>query len=150
MDFLPIGINVRNRSIVVIGGGHVAAQKLRTLVLSSARISVAAVTVSDDIRSMPVEWKECAYEPELISGAWLVYACTDDRDVNRRIAADAHERGIPVNVADDPDACDFISPAIWFNPPMSVAVSSDGRDAKRSVAWRNAIREWGGNDQVLR
>ena len=74
-----------------------------------------------------------------MEGVFLVYACTDDRDVNRKVGEAAREKGIPANVADDPQACDFISPAVYREGDMSVAVTSNAKDARRSVAWRNTI-----------
>jgi precorrin-2 dehydrogenase/sirohydrochlorin ferrochelatase len=150
MDFLPISLRVSGISIVVIGGGKVAAQKLRVLTRSTARIHVFAKTVCDQIRDMNCTWEERPYDVSLLDGTFLVYACTNDRSINRRIADDARGMGILVNVADDPEACDFVSPAIWFKEPMSVAVSSDATDARRSVAWRNAIQKWGEHDTTLR
>ncbi len=150
MDFLPINIRVSNRKIVIIGGGKVAAQKLQVLTRTSANIYVYANAVCEEIKSMDLTWEELPYDPSQLTDAFLVFACTDAKDVNRRIAGDAQKSGITVNVADDPQACGFTSPAIWFNDSMCVAVSSDGKNARRSVDWRNAIREWGEHDPTLR
>jgi len=150
MNFLPVGIQVFRRTIVIIGGGRVAVQKLRLLTRTAAHIRVYARSVCGEIRAMGCLWEERPYDSSLITGAFLVYACTDDHKVNRQIAADARAAGVLVNVADDPDNSDFISPAVWTRDPMSVAVSSDGTDARRSIAWRDAIRQWGEHDSALR
>jgi siroheme synthase-like protein len=140
MNFLPIGLEVRGRRILVVGGGKVALQKLATLVPYAADILVAAPHILEAIRHLPVKCLERTFGEDLLEGVFLVYACTDDRGINRKVGEAARERGIPANVADDPQACDFISPAVYREGNMSVAVSSNGMDARRSVAWRDAIR----------
>lgn len=150
VNFLPVSLRVDGRRVVVIGGGKIAAQKLRTLTNTTAELYVFAKKICDEIRQMRCTCEETPYEVSHIRGAYLVFACTDDTSVNKRIAEQARSLGILVNVADDPQRCEFISPAVWFKDPMSVAVSSDATDARRSVRWRNYIREWGENDTALR
>jgi precorrin-2 dehydrogenase / sirohydrochlorin ferrochelatase len=70
-----------------------------------------------------------------------VFACTGDGDLNRRVVSDARRLGILVGAADDPEYCDFISPAIFRKGYMSVAVSSNARNVKKSIAWRDRIEE---------
>lgn len=150
LEYMPIGLSLDGRRVVLIGGGKVAAQKLRTLIRFSAKIFVHARSVCEEIRLMNVSWTEEEYKAELIDGAFLVFVCTSDRELNERVMRDANEMAVLVNVADAPSQCDFVSPAVWFKGTMSVAVLSDGKNAKRSVEWRNAIREWGENDPALR
>ena len=137
--FLPICINVAEIKIVMIGGGNVALQKLTTLCLFAKNISVYALDVLPTIKDLPLTFIECEYTKKLLAGAKIVYACTNNRELNRSIGIDAHSFGALVNVADDPDNCDFISPALFNRDEMSVAVSSNGKKAKQSVLWRDAI-----------
>jgi siroheme synthase-like protein len=141
MNFLPICLNIENARIVVVGGGKAAEQKLKTLLLYTHNIVVCAPEIRQSIQALPVTLIEKRYEEGVLEGARMVYACTDDRDINRKIAADANQRHILVCVADDPEFCDFISPAIYKKDSISVAVSSNAQDVKRSVAWRNRIAE---------
>jgi siroheme synthase-like protein len=138
-EFLPICINVSGIKIVMIGGGKVALQKLTNLCLFAKNISVFATTILPAIKDLPVSAIECTYTPHLLNNAALVYACTNDNMLNRAIGTDARKYGALVNVADDPQNCDFISPALFNRNEMSVAVSSNGKKAKMSVQWRNAI-----------
>ncbi len=144
--FLPICLNIAKGPITVIGGGRVAKQKLATLIQYTMNIRVAAKNILPEIRSMDLECLEQEYASEHLSGAMLVFACTNDSAVNHRIATDARARRIPVCVADDPAFCDFVSPAIYKREEMSVAVSSNAKDVRASVAWRNRIREIFEND----
>jgi len=141
MSYLPLCLNLEGRPVLVIGGGRVALQKCRTLLQYGARVTVVAPKVSAEVHALPVEVREEAYAESQLRVAGLVYACTDDKEVNLRVAEDARSRGILANVADDPAHCDFTSPALYREGFMTVAVSSDARDVSRSVAWRNAIRD---------
>jgi precorrin-2 dehydrogenase / sirohydrochlorin ferrochelatase len=141
MNFLPICLNIENAKIVVVGGGKAAEQKLKTLLLYTHNIVVCAPEIQRSIYALPVTLIEKPYEEAVMESARMVYACTDDRDINRKIAADAKRRHILVCVADDPECCDFISAAIYKKGSMSVAVSSNAQDVKRSVTWRDRIAE---------
>jgi precorrin-2 dehydrogenase/sirohydrochlorin ferrochelatase len=149
-SFMPLCIDVSQGRIVVIGGGIVALQKLRTIITYARNVFVYAKDILPDIISLPVTCTKAMYDSNQISEALLVYACTDDRGLNRRISEDGRRIGTLVNTADDQDNCDIISPAIFRHEEMSVAVSSNGHCPKRSVNWRNAIREFALNDLVRR
>ncbi len=139
MNFLPICVNVDGARIVIVGGGSVALQKVKALVQYTKNITVCAPEVNPTIKSFGVNVLERIYLPDVLEGALLAYACTDDSRLNRRIRDDAHRYGIFVNVADNPELCDFVSPAIFKQGTMSVAVSSNGQQVKASVSLRNAI-----------
>lgn len=141
MKFLPICLNIENARIVVIGGGAVAEQKLKTLLLYTNNIIVCAPEISQSILVLPVTILKQPYKEDVLAGARIVYACTNIRNINRQIILDARRRQILACAADDPEACDFVSPAIYKKEHMSVAVSSNAQDVKRSVAWRNRIAE---------
>jgi uroporphyrin-III C-methyltransferase/precorrin-2 dehydrogenase/sirohydrochlorin ferrochelatase len=139
-SFLPICLDVSKGCLVVVGGGQVARQKLITLTQYSGNIVVCAPRIIPEIRNLRVRCLTKPYSSDVLEGAVLVYACTDDRKVNRRVGRDARALGIPVCVADDPAVCDFVSPAVFKQGPMSVAVSSNAQNPPQSVAWRNEIR----------
>ncbi|MEJ2654063.1 MAG: siroheme synthase CysG, partial [Acidihalobacter sp.] len=131
MDWYPVFWNLRGRPVLVVGGGSVAARKTRALLRSGATVSVAAEQLGDELRGELEEGRIVhlagAYAGEVLRGQRLVVAATDDAEVNHRVAREAREVGIPVNVVDDPAYCDFILPAIVDRSPLLIAVSSGGR-----------------------
>ena len=66
------------------------------------------------------------YDVALLDSPWLVVAATSDDALNRRIYADASERRIFCNVADVPELCSFILPALHRRGPITLAVSTAG------------------------
>lgn len=82
---------------------------------------------SEDVGEATLEWIAAEYTTAHLHGCTLVIAATNRRDVNERVAGDADARSIPVNVADQPDLCRFILPAIVERGPVTIAIGSGGR-----------------------
>lgn len=126
----PIALKLAGRPVCVVGGGAVAARKVRELRACGAVINVVAPEAGDEIahlaRDGGLRWLRAPFEPPALDGATLVFAATDDRMVNLAVVRAAHERGLLINVADVPDLCDFYLPAVERRGPVVVAVSSGG------------------------
>ena len=127
MDFLPIFMNVKDRSCLIVGGGEVAQRKASVLLDAGAMVKVVAPEISGAFANMPdVECVIDRFQPGHLDGAVLAIAATDDRAVNREVSQQARARNIPVNVVDNPDLCTFIMPSILDRSPLMVAFSSGG------------------------
>ena len=130
MNFLPIFLDLKNRSCAVIGGGEVASRKLTLLLEAGAQVTVYAPTAGETVRRWAADGKirhvAQEFRPEMLDGCALVIAATDDKSVNRRVSDAAKARNIPVNVVDQPDLCTFIMPSIIDRSPVIVAVSTGG------------------------
>ena len=130
MRYLPIHIDTAGRRIVVAGGAAAAEAKLRTLLKTEAELVVFAPEPSAEIARW-AERGQLAVEPRDMAeadldGAVLVYAATEDDAVDARIAEWARARGIPVNAADQKDACSFITPALVDRSPVVVSIGTEG------------------------
>jgi precorrin-2 dehydrogenase / sirohydrochlorin ferrochelatase len=141
MHFLPICIDIENEKILIIGGGKVGLNKLEGLERFTHNIKVIAPEISQEIRSRSwVEIEEKHYEPSDLKGHLLVYAATNNHELNSQIHKDGREYRCLVNLVDNPSKCDFVSPAIYKQNNMSVAVSSNGEDVHAAIQWRNEIQ----------
>jgi len=143
MNFLPIAINVDGKRILVVGGGNVALQKAKILSQYTSAMTFLALTFLPElVEGFPFcQFIQEAYHKKFLKGHFLVYACTDNQELNQRIACDARKKGILVNVCDMPLASDFVSPAILKEGHISIAVTSNGMDVRQSIAIRNKIRD---------
>ena len=139
--FLPVNIRIDNRRILFVGGGNIAMHKIRTVEQYTRNITIVAPEIHDELQGKGFDLVSKEYEESDLDGFFLVYASTNNMEVNRRIKEDAETRGIMVNVVDNRELSDFISPAVFKQGEMTVAISSNGQNVKKSVAWRDRIRE---------
>lgn len=130
MNFLPVFLDVRGQSCLVVGGGDAAARKTALLLRSGARVTVQALELcaafDADLAAGRVMQRAKEFRDEDIAGFVLAIAASGDDAVNRTVAAAARTRHIPVNVVDVPELCSFIVPSIVDRAPLIVAVSSGG------------------------
>jgi uroporphyrin-III C-methyltransferase/precorrin-2 dehydrogenase/sirohydrochlorin ferrochelatase len=128
MEHLPIFLDVKAKPCLVVGGGPIALRKLENLRRAGAQLIVVAPELSAEFRARvdqtAIRYQARRFEPADIEGMRLVIAATDDRAVNRQVADLANARGIPVNVADQPEDCTFLMPSIIDRSPVVVAVST--------------------------
>ena len=131
MDYLPICIDLRGRHCLLVGGGEVARRKVETLLRAGATLRLVAPAIDPGldelVRQQGGELRLRAFEPRDVDDVWLAVAATDDEAVNRQVRDVARQRGVLVNVVDQPALCDFIFPSIIDRDPMVIAVSSGGR-----------------------
>lgn len=140
-EFMPISIDVGTQKIVLIGGGKIALQKVEVLSVYARNLIVVAREVCDAIKQKGVPYVEKAYDPADIEDAFVVYACTDIRSLNKQIWDDCKQRRILINVVDDPALCDFVTPAIHRRGFVSIAVTSNAQSVMESIKVRNEIKE---------
>lgn len=136
----PIELNLTGREALVVGGGPVAARKATGLVQAGAAVRVVSLEFVPELRRLEgVRLEQAAYTPEAIGAACLVFACTDDRQTNARIAADARRAGRWCNVADDQDLSDFCVPATLRRGLLTIAVGTGGAAPHLAASVRSGL-----------
>ena len=130
MDYLPIFVDLRDRLVVVVGGGVVAARKIEHLLKAHARVRVVAPELTPELcvfrDAGRLEYRPLLFSPVHLDGAQLVVAATDDDAVNEAVSQAARERGIWANVVDDAKRSAFIFPALVDRSPVIVAIGTEG------------------------
>jgi siroheme synthase-like protein len=119
-------LDVAGRRCVVVGGGSVGFEKAAGLAACGARVTVVSPCLHEAFATLEVDWSRRRYRRRDLRGAFLVVAATSDRPLNVRVHRDAEARGILCNVADVPELCSFILPAVHREGPIAVAVSTGG------------------------
>lgn len=126
----PLYLELKDRPVVVIGGGNIALQKARALLETGAQLTIIAKSICACLDSLcqqhDITYRLGAYTPECIKDAILVIAATDDRSVNEAVFRDCRERRILCNVVDVPDLCDFYVPAVVRRGALQIAIGTDG------------------------
>ena len=100
-------LDLAGKRCLVIGEGAIADEKTAALAACGAEVVVAET-----------------YEPALLDEVWLVVVA--DPKQGGRVYADATARNVFCNVADVPEQCSFILPALHRRGPITVAVSTGG------------------------
>ena len=126
----PVFLDLRGRSVLVVGGGPLAAEKVRGLRNAEADITVAAPTLNAELAALrdagEIVHLPRGYREGDMAGFSIVMAAEGDAAANAGLSAEARRRGILLNAADDPANCDFILPAVLREPPLTIAVSTGG------------------------
>ncbi|WP_208952041.1 siroheme synthase CysG [Rahnella sp. ChDrAdgB13] len=131
MDYLPIFADLKQRPVLVVGGGEVAARKIDLLLRAGAQVRIVAQALSPELEQREhaneVSWLAQAFLPEQLNDVFLVIAATDDAALNAEVFEQASQRHLLANVVDDQPKCSFIFPSIVDRTPIVVAVSSGGK-----------------------
>lgn len=131
MKYYPINIDIRGRSVTIIGGGAVAERKCRTLLEAGARVRVIAPALSRGLRELlekgRIEHIARDYRRGDLADAFLVFAATGNPDISRAVAEEASEWRIPANIADMPERSDFITPSSVARGDLLLTVSTGGK-----------------------
>ena len=132
--FFPLFVDMWGRKALVFGGGNIAERRVKTLVSFSADVLVISPSATEYISSSAargeLELASRGYEEGDIgrTGPFVVFAATDDRQVNKAIAEEAADLGIPVSVADKRGECTCYFPAIAENEDYTVGLVSNSGD----------------------
>ena len=152
MRLYPLFADLKDRRVLVVGGGHVAERKIRMLLDSAAAVEVVAERLSPWLREQArdgrVSHRALTFCPQQLDGAWLVIAATDDADVNIGVFDDAEERAMLVNVVDVPPLCNFILPAIVRSGPLAIAISTAGASPALAKRMKAEIADHYGEDHA--
>jgi len=131
MDFLPIFLNIKNRTCLVVGGGEIATRKIMLLLQAGAKVLVVSPELSTALNEYFAQGKikYCAeyFHPKHLDNITLVISATNDHVINQLVSETACRQQIPVNVVDNPDLCTFIMPSIVDRSPLLIAISSSGQ-----------------------
>lgn len=130
LSTFPAFFRVGGRTVVIVGAGDEAFAKARLLFNTDARIVVVAEEPQADfarfIADKGLALMRAPFSGQAIAGATLVFAATGDAGADRAISAAARALRIPVNAVDQPDHCDFFTPALVSRAPVAVAIGTEG------------------------
>lgn len=135
---LPLFVKLAGRAVVVVGGGAMAAVRVRQLAEAGARVTVVAPEIRDDVVALASVIHRRPFEPADLDGAWFAVGAAT-REVNREVAAAAEARRILVNAVDDPDSASAYTGGVVRRGDVTVAISTAGRAPALAGLLREAI-----------
>ncbi|MDI2089798.1 siroheme synthase CysG [Commensalibacter oyaizuii] len=133
-SYFPIAMRIDGARLIIVGGGQIAARKIRLLLDKNANIEVFANHLCSEIQRMEQnkqiqfcgQIKDEHHFKNHILGARLVFVATDDQNYNAQIALWAQQVDIAVCAVDNPSVSSFITPAIIDRNPVQIAISTGG------------------------
>ncbi len=126
----PVSLDIAGKRCLVIGGGRVAARKIQALLLCGGVVQIISPEVCEEIRSLAeadkLSWLPRPYHSTDLIGAFMVFAATDDPEVQALIAHDAAMHHVLLNRADNSELSDFHVPAKIRRGDLVIAISTGG------------------------
>jgi uroporphyrin-III C-methyltransferase/precorrin-2 dehydrogenase/sirohydrochlorin ferrochelatase len=137
-DLLPVFLTLAGRRVLVVGGGPVAASKLRALLAAAADVTVVAPEVCPDIEAAGVTILRRRFAPSDLDAAWFVVAAAPP-EVNRAVADAAAARRLFVNAVDDPAHASAFLGGVVRRDGVTLAISTDGHAPGLAGLLREAL-----------
>jgi precorrin-2 dehydrogenase/sirohydrochlorin ferrochelatase len=130
MLLYPVNLNIADKLCLVVGGGAVALRKTKSLLAGGAKIRVISPEVHSELsvlaHNKEIEWFERGFVEGDLKGSFLVFAATNNHDVQILISEEAARYSVLLNSADDPQNSHFHVPAHFRRGKMLVTVSTGG------------------------
>jgi precorrin-2 dehydrogenase/sirohydrochlorin ferrochelatase len=131
MRYYPVNLDIRNRNCLVVGGGDVGTRKVMTLLDCGAMVVVVSPAVTEKIEELSnkglIKLERRGFKPTDLDQMFLVIGATDNPELNRQIHTGAERLGMLCNIADRPEVCNFILPAIVNRGDLIIAISTSGK-----------------------
>ncbi len=141
--YFPLLLDIEDKKCLIIGGGNVAYRKAKIMLSFGAKITIVAPQISSALKSLArnsgFTLKQRKVKRTDLRGAKLVFAATDDPELNARIATWSKAESVLVNVVDAPELCTFIMPAILQRGALQITVSTAGEFPALAQKIRNEL-----------
>ena len=145
MRYYPVNLDIRNRNCLVVGGGDVGTRKVMTLLDCGAMVIVVSPAVTEKIEALSnkglIKLERRGFEPTDLDQMFLVIGATDNPELNRQIHTGAERLGMLCNIADRPEVCNFILPAIVNRGDLIIAISTSGKSPAFAKTMRKDLEK---------
>lgn len=141
MNCFPLCINLEGETVILIGQGRHAREKLDKLLPYGPKIRLFSSESFGDVESHPLICRETApFTPEALSPAPALVVVADAAcEEAKTISNLCRELRIPVNVVDIPELCTFYFPALVTKGPFTLAISTSGKSPAAAALLRQQL-----------
>jgi precorrin-2 dehydrogenase / sirohydrochlorin ferrochelatase len=145
MRYYPICLDLKDRAVLVVGGGAIAEGKILQLVEASAQVHVVSLTLTETLQQRvdagEITFRQGEFCDRDLVGNVLVICATNQPAVNEAVARAATARGMLCNVVDQPALCNFITPSLVTRGDLQISVSTSGKSPTVAQRVKREISE---------
>lgn len=153
MRYYPIFLDVTDKPCIVVGGGSVAERKVSSLLNAGAKVLVISPKLTPALKRLAnkkhISHRPHPYKTGDLKGAFLAYSATNDPLVNKAVFKEAKKHGIPLNVVDVPDLCNFIVPSVVERGDLLIAISTSGKSPAMAKKIRGKLEKEFGREYAV-
>lgn len=144
----PIFLKLEELDILLVGGGHVAAEKLSAILRNSpkAKVQIVAPFIRPELWELIKDnshvhiWQR-EFRKEDLAHRDIVFLATDNEKLHADIKRMAKVRHLLVNVADTPHLCDFYLGSVVQRGLLKVGISTNGKSPTFAKRLREILEE---------
>ena len=150
MRYYPVYLDIKNRNCLVVGGGSVGTRKVKTLLDCGAVVTIVSPVVTAKLQELSskdkITLEKRSFQTSDLKGKFLVIGATDNQELNQKIHTEAERLGMLCNIADRPEACNFILPSIVNRGDLVIAISTSGKSPAFAKKLRKDLEGEFGNE----
>lgn len=143
--YFPLFINLKEKEILVFGGGTIVTRRIKAMLPYGAIIRVIAPEISEELQrlaeqneNLRLEYRK--YKLSELQKPDFVLAATSDERVNQTIFRECRHKGILVNVASNRELCDFYFPGVVQQGDITIGITANGKNHKKAAEVTEQIR----------
>lgn len=144
--YFPLYVDLTEKNILFAGGGKIAARRVHILMRFAKHITVVAPRFEESFGELEKESQirlvQRNFDFSDLIGRDLVFAATDDTELNRQIYEACKEQGIPVNVCSDQNLCDFQFPSVVISDDVVIGINASGKNHRRVKQVRQELEKY--------
>ena len=144
--YFPLFINIKEKDILVFGGGNIATRRIKAMLPYGACIRIIAPEISAELQQLAeqngnliLDYRK--YKLSELQKPDFVLAATNDEKVNQTIFRECRHKGILVNVASNRELCDFYFPGVVQQGDITVGITANGKNHKKAAEVTEQIRK---------
>jgi precorrin-2 dehydrogenase / sirohydrochlorin ferrochelatase len=153
MRYYPVNLDIKKKNCLVVGGGPVGTRKVKTLIGCGAKVTLVSPFATEKLEKMAqnhkITWHKRSYEASDLDDAFLVIGATDDEVLNTQISHDAEKQNKLCNIADRPEVCNFILPAIVQKDDLIIAISTSGQSPAFAKKLKKELEKQFGDEYTV-
>jgi uroporphyrin-III C-methyltransferase / precorrin-2 dehydrogenase / sirohydrochlorin ferrochelatase len=143
--YYPVSLDLKDRECVLLGGGPLAVEKARTLLLTGARVTVVAAEAQAELVRAAAAGRLTLhrrdFQPGDVAGAWLAIDASGSDRINEQSRREADANRVLLNVVDRAQLCDWIAPAVVSRGPLQLSISTSGESPFLAAALKRRLAQ---------